>query len=217
MGLRYRRSFRLSPSARLNITGRGISSVTMGRPGSTVNIGPRGVRSTVGIPGTGLSYSSRSSGAALVVGMAIAGAFSVMLLAARGNRAARVAILAVCAFCAYAALGPAVHRVAPDAVVPGISPPPDPAISAPVSAAIYPVVSAVDDRGIVPATHAPEILIATTGVNVRSGPSARMAVVGQLRLSEQVAIDEAQGGWVRIGASGDRPAGWVNRHLLAQP
>lgn len=216
MGLRYRRSFRLSRSARLNVTGHGISSVSIGRPGSTVNIGRRGVRSTIGIPGTGLSYSSRSSGAALVVGMAIAGAFSVILLAVRGNRAAQVAVLAVCVFCAYAALRPAVPRGAPDAVAPGISTSPAPAISAPVVAAIHPLASTVDDWVIAPAVPAPEFLIATTGVNVPSGPSAGMTMVGQLRLGEQVAVDEDRGGWVRIQASEGRPAGWVNRHLLAR-
>ena len=66
MGFRFRRSVKLLPGVRLNFSTRGISTSIGGR-GATVNISRRGVRSTAGIPGTGLSYStplSRFSGAA---------------------------------------------------------------------------------------------------------------------------------------------------------
>ena len=56
MGLRYRKSIKLVPGVKLNISKSGIST-SVGKPGNTVNISRRGVRSTVGIPGTGLSYS----------------------------------------------------------------------------------------------------------------------------------------------------------------
>lgn len=58
MGLRFRRSFRLFPGVRMNLSGRGISA-SFGIPGATVNLSSRGVRGTVGIPGTGLSYSTQ--------------------------------------------------------------------------------------------------------------------------------------------------------------
>ena len=41
-----------SPSARL---------LWIGRPGSTINVGPRSVRATVAIPETGVSYSEKLS------------------------------------------------------------------------------------------------------------------------------------------------------------
>jgi Protein of unknown function (DUF4236) len=59
VGLRFRRSVRLLPGVRLNISRSGVSASIGGR-GATLNVGGRGIRTTVGIPGAGLSYSSFS-------------------------------------------------------------------------------------------------------------------------------------------------------------
>nr|WP_238794312.1 DUF4236 domain-containing protein [Acinetobacter baumannii] len=40
-----------------NLTHKGISSASIGKPGASLNIGKKGTRTSVGIPGTGLSYS----------------------------------------------------------------------------------------------------------------------------------------------------------------
>jgi hypothetical protein len=56
MGFRFRKSIKLFPGVRLNLSKGGMST-SIGRPGATINIGKRGVRGTVGLPGTGLSYS----------------------------------------------------------------------------------------------------------------------------------------------------------------
>ena len=96
MGFRYRKSLRIARGMRLNLTGRGVSSFSVGRPGSTLNFGQKGVRGTVGIPGSGLSYSSRlSSGPGMLLGLIIAFLTSIFILAARGNRFAQVALLAL--------------------------------------------------------------------------------------------------------------------------
>ncbi len=58
MGFRFRRSVRLAPGLRLNLSKTGVSA-TLGRPGASVNVGRRGVGGTVGLPGTGLSYEAR--------------------------------------------------------------------------------------------------------------------------------------------------------------
>jgi len=60
MGFRFRRSVRVLPGVRWNISGTG-SSFSFGGRGLTTNIGQRGVRNTVGIPGSGVSYSWGSS------------------------------------------------------------------------------------------------------------------------------------------------------------
>lgn len=57
MALRFRQTFTLFPGVRINIGKRGIST-SIGNPGASVNIGRRGVRAKVGAPGTGLSYST---------------------------------------------------------------------------------------------------------------------------------------------------------------
>lgn len=57
MAVRFRQSFTLFPGVRVNVGKRGITT-SIGVPGATVNIGRQGVRATVGAPGTGLSYSA---------------------------------------------------------------------------------------------------------------------------------------------------------------
>lgn len=56
MGFRFRKTVKLMPGVRLNISKSGVST-SVGRRGATMNFSKRGVRSTVGLPGTGLSYS----------------------------------------------------------------------------------------------------------------------------------------------------------------
>lgn len=60
VGLNFRKSLKIAPGVRLNITKKGISSVSLGGKGARVNFGKKGTRTTVGLPGTGLSYSSFS-------------------------------------------------------------------------------------------------------------------------------------------------------------
>ena len=53
---RFRRSIRLLPGVRLNIGKTGIST-SVGVRGAHVTLGRGKVRTTVGLPGTGLSYT----------------------------------------------------------------------------------------------------------------------------------------------------------------
>lgn len=61
MGFRFRKSIKLAPGVRINLTKKGVSSISVGKRGATVNVGKKGTRGTVGIPGSGLSYSSYKS------------------------------------------------------------------------------------------------------------------------------------------------------------
>ncbi len=61
MGLRFRKSLRIAPGIRLNLSQRGVST-TLGPRGASINLGSSGTRGNVGIPGTGLSYSQQLSG-----------------------------------------------------------------------------------------------------------------------------------------------------------
>lgn len=59
MGFRFRRSSRLGP-VRLNFSKNGLSSISLGGRGASLNIPMNrrgGTRTTVGLPGTGLSWS----------------------------------------------------------------------------------------------------------------------------------------------------------------
>lgn len=63
MGFRFRRGFKIAPGVRLNMGRHGFTSVSLGGRGLTTNVGPRGVRTTIGLPGTGLSYTTRTPAA----------------------------------------------------------------------------------------------------------------------------------------------------------
>lgn len=60
MGFRYRKSIKVMPGVKLNLSKSGIST-TVGKRGASVNVGHGRVRSNVGIPGSGLSYSTSTS------------------------------------------------------------------------------------------------------------------------------------------------------------
>lgn len=57
--MRFRKSVKIMPGVRLNLSKSGVSASIGGR-GATVNISTRGLRSTLSVPGTGLSWSSMS-------------------------------------------------------------------------------------------------------------------------------------------------------------
>jgi Protein of unknown function (DUF4236) len=60
MGFRFRRSVRLFPGVRLNASRSGLS-MSVGTRGAWYTVGPRGRRrATVGLPGTGISYTQTS-------------------------------------------------------------------------------------------------------------------------------------------------------------
>lgn len=56
MGFRFRKSVKIAPGLKVNLGLKG-ASLSIGGKGATVNVGKNGVRGTVGIPGTGISYS----------------------------------------------------------------------------------------------------------------------------------------------------------------
>ena len=59
MGFKFRKSIKLLPGVKLNLSKKGISSVSIGKKGATVNISEKGIQTTLGIPGTGMSYTTR--------------------------------------------------------------------------------------------------------------------------------------------------------------
>lgn len=60
MGFRFYQSFPLGKLLRLNVSKSGLS-LGIGPPGFNINLGRRGVRRTVGLPGSGLSYQDSRS------------------------------------------------------------------------------------------------------------------------------------------------------------
>lgn len=61
MGFNFRKSIKIIPGVKLNITQKGVSSLSVGKNGARVSVGKKGVRTTAGLPGTGLSYTTNTS------------------------------------------------------------------------------------------------------------------------------------------------------------
>ena len=74
---RFRRTISLGRFLRLNVSKTG-ASVSVGRPGATVNVRGDKVDGTVGVPGTGLSYrqrlANRGCSSVFLLGAMLAGA-----------------------------------------------------------------------------------------------------------------------------------------------
>jgi len=60
MPFRFRRSFRIAPGVRLNLSKRGLSTSVGGR-GAHVTVGHGRTRATVGVPGSGISYTTTTT------------------------------------------------------------------------------------------------------------------------------------------------------------
>lgn len=56
MGFRFQKRIKIAPGVKLNLSKSGLST-SFGWPGFSHNIGHGKKRTTVGVPGTGLSYS----------------------------------------------------------------------------------------------------------------------------------------------------------------
>jgi len=56
MGFRFRKSVKVAPGVRVNVSKSGVST-SIGPRGAKINVSNRGVRVTTSIPGTGISYS----------------------------------------------------------------------------------------------------------------------------------------------------------------
>lgn len=61
MSFRFKKSIKILPGIKLNISKNGVNSVTIGKSGASLNLSKKGKQATVGLPGTGLSYSKKFS------------------------------------------------------------------------------------------------------------------------------------------------------------
>lgn len=84
MAIRFRKSFKVAPGVRVNVSKSGMST-SIGRKGLTTNLSKKGTRLTAGIPGTGLSasklYPNASNKQAEGAGLGFGGWLIVILIA----------------------------------------------------------------------------------------------------------------------------------------
>jgi len=59
MGFIFRKRIKIAPGLKVNVSNKGFNSLSIGRSGGTLNIGKKGTKATVGVPGSGISYSKK--------------------------------------------------------------------------------------------------------------------------------------------------------------
>ena len=179
MGFRFRKSIRIAPGIRLNLSKSGVST-SIGRPGATINIGERGVRGTVGLPGSGLSYSEMLSKRELGVGSpedrAATGGASILKIGF---------VIIVAVLVAW--------------MIFGRSPAPRESIGA-TSTHIAPT-AAKDELTGPSATSTATVM---TAVNCRSAPQKKAAVVEMLAEGDTVSIVGKQRNWSEVATASER-------------
>jgi hypothetical protein len=77
MALRYQRRIRIAPGLSLNLNKRSIST-SIGRRGAHFTVGSGGQRGTIGIPGTGLVYTTYRRTQSRIVLIVLIGALVVL-------------------------------------------------------------------------------------------------------------------------------------------
>jgi Protein of unknown function (DUF4236) len=70
MGFRFYRRIPIAPGWRVNVSSAGVST-SVGRRGAWLTAGTSGVRTSVGIPGTGAYYVSQSRSGGGAIGLAV--------------------------------------------------------------------------------------------------------------------------------------------------
>lgn len=180
MGLRFRRTVKLLPGVRLNLSRSGVST-TVGVRGASVTAGKQGTYANVGLPGSGVSYRTRIDGEA---------EGSEPRVADGGRKRSSLLPILVVAL----ALGGGALTFF------GLKTPPAPQAAAPVAAA--PVAAA-------PVAAAPEenVTIAKRSTALKAEPSRKSEKIGTAHQGDSFTVFSRQGVWLQVGH--DQPEGWI--------
>lgn len=204
MGFRFRRSLRLAPGLRINLSKSG-ASLSVGGRGATVNFGPRGTRLTVGLPGTGLSYSTKLGPSGRKYGNARESDYVQVPLGHVEQRSPGapfrlgglgwVLAAGICAILGLGLLGGGENKARPTAV-------------ASAAQAISPTAAASE-----PAADRETVEIAAPA-NIREEPRPEARVLGVAPRHERYSVFGRSGTWTEIGK--DAVIGWVGNSRLVQ-
>ena len=210
MGWRYRKSFKMAPGLRLNMGKGGFTSISVGGRGATLNLGKRGVTSTVSLPGTGLSYQHRFRSASTPQhAQALTSTTPALTSGRKISMPAYVAVVAFVLGGGYLA----VHSPAPsgqaESKETSVASPVVPVASAAVVNAPLQIVAPVG-----PSPPLPTRQITAIQANVRAAPSMSGAVLRTLLKGQVVQVLQVENGWMRVAEHDGEPLGWVHSSVL---
>jgi hypothetical protein len=170
MGLRFRRTVKLLPGVRLNLSRSGVST-TVGVRGASVTVGKQGTYANVGLPGSGVSYRTRIDGESHEHQAPEAGR----------KRSSLLPMLVV----ALALGGGALAFL-------GLKTPTAPQAAAPITAA--PVAAAP-----VAAAPAETVTIAKRSTALKAEPSRKSEKVGTAHQGDSFTVFSRHGVWLQVG------------------
>lgn len=220
MGWRYRRSYKIMPGLRMNVGSRGVTSFSFGGRGVTVNMSKRGTKSTYSLPGTGLSYQTRTTRhhapKPVLVAPSPPAVTNTPAQQARRRSFRAYAVMGVAALFGYLALRPNAPAPQPvsdtvQSVTTSVAP-----LSLPP---VIPPAVATEVPGRQASSSAAEYVssreaVTRTGANVRSMPSRSGPIVKVLEAGATVRIVAVEGGWDRVLDQDGEPLGWVHGSVL---
>lgn len=190
MGFRFRRTLKILPGLRLNLSRSGVSA-TAGVRGASVTLGKKGAYANVGLPGSGLSYRSK-------IGSGIEGGSEAQPgdeSRAPAKKSSRVPVLVMAALLigggtvAFNALQK--HSV--------------PVAAAPVTTTSTPE----------PTPQRESVRITKHSATIRSEPSRKADRLGVAHQGDAFTVFARKGVWLQIGHTA--PEGWIAASATAQP
>jgi Bacterial SH3 domain. len=182
MGLRFRRTVKLLPGVRLNLSRSGVST-TVGVRGASVTVGKQGTYANVGLPGSGVSYRTRIDGEA---------EGSEPRVADGGRkRSSLLPILVALALGGGALAFFGLKTPRAQAPVPAT-----PIAAAPVAAA-----------PATPAAPAETVTIAKRSTALKAEPSRKSEKIGTAHQGDSFTVFSRQGVWLQVGH--DHAEGWI--------
>lgn len=185
MGFRFRRTVKLLPGVRLNLSRSGVST-TVGVRGASVTVGKKGTYANVGLPGSGVSYRTRIDGEA-------EGGEERAPEGGR-KRSSLLPMLVV----ALALGGGALAFF-------GLKTAPAPVAATPVAATSVTATPAA--AAPVAAAPAETVTIAKRSSALKAEPSRKSEKIGTVHQGDSFTVFSRQGVWLQVGH--DQPEGWI--------
>lgn len=202
MAIRFRKSIRIMPGVRVNLSKSGFST-SIGRAPFTINVSRKGVRQTTSLPGTGLSFSSmhgstkhaqRSSDLEARAGSGVGWLMKTIT--------AMVLVIGGVALISDNGTSPSQEKTTAPASVQYA-----PADSSPISQ----YAAANDD-----ASALPKVAVRGNRAAVRETPSFKGKIIARPERGSKLEVVRSEGKWLLVRHPSFAWDGWIDRSSVAQ-
>jgi len=199
----------------MNVGSKGVTSFSFGSRGVSVNLSKRGAKTTYSIPGTGLSYQTRTAKARHRVSASIQAGLPAPPRRSPPRSIKALAAVGAVIFVAYLAHQPAKSPVSTYPTQVTASNVLSAATSIDLPNLIAPAMAQTGAplAGAASGSNA-QRAITTTGANIRALPSVSGKIVKVLGVGTAVSLGAADGAWRRLLDDDGKPLGWVHSSIV---